>query len=391
MNTERPVWAEVSLSAIRNNMAAIQTAITPRTPGGKKPIFCPVIKANGYGHGAVVMGQEAVRAGAEYVAVALLQEALELREAGISLPILALNYTPENAAEELVGNTITQTVYEKCHLDALSSAAQSTGKTANVHVKIDTGMTRIGIRPKDAPEFCRYADSLPGIHLEGVYTHLATADGTTTGELAYAEKQFTLFQQALTAIRACGIHPTITHCANSAATLFLPHTHLDMVRPGIILYGLPPAQSLPLPPEFVPPLSLKARISMLKTVPTGTSVSYGATITTTRETLVATIPLGYADGYTRMLSNRVSASIHGQRIHGIGRICMDQCMFDATDATIPTSSTPNSPTRPVHKDDIVTLFGPHDVRADDLAAILNTINYEILCMVGSRVKRVYVE
>ena len=389
MNTLRPVWAEVSLSAIRGNMAAIQTAITPKDSGAKKPIFCPVIKANGYGHGAVVMAKEAERAGAGYVAVALLQEALELRKAGIDLPILALNYTPESAAELLVGNAITQTVYEQCHLAALSAAAQSTGKTARVHIKIDTGMARIGIRPVDAPEFCRYAASLPGIHLEGVYTHFATADGQTSEELAYANRQFARFEQALAAIRACGIQPDIAHCANSAATLSLPHTHLDLVRPGIILYGLPPAPTMPLPPAFVPPLCLKARISMLKTIPAGTSVSYGATFTAARDTLVATIPLGYADGYTRMLSNRVTATVHGHPVQGIGRICMDQCMFDVTDAAIATGT--DTPQGRVRKGEIITLFGPKGVRADDLAAILGTINYEVLCMVGSRVTRIYVE
>lgn len=367
---DRPVWAEIDLSAFRHNMRQIKSLLQPGT------IFCPIIKADGYGHGAVPLAHEAVAMGAGYLGVAILDEAAALRAAGITLPILILGYTPPQAAAFVVSNHITQTIFSKEQADALSAAAGSLGMTVKVHVKVDTGMTRIGVRPEEAAAFCSYVAGLENVHLEGMFTHFASSD---SADHTYCLEQFGRFTAAIAAVEASGIRLGIRHCANSAAILSLPEGHLDMVRAGIILYGLKPSDECPMPIDLRPVMRLKARLAMVKQVPPGVGVSYGSIYHTQKESSLATIPIGYADGYTRMLSRKAQVLLRGQRAPVVGRICMDQCMVDVSH--VPQAAV----------GDEVLLFGGPDLPADEIAAHLGTINYEVVCMVGKRVPRVYVE
>ncbi|MDL2307371.1 alanine racemase [Desulfovibrio sp. OttesenSCG-928-C06] len=371
----RPIWAEVSLPAIAGNMMRIKSLLAP----GVK--FCPVIKADGYGHGALRVAGEAMALGVDYLAVALLQEALELRGAGFRLPVLVLGYTPPEYAPEVVWNRITQTIYRLEQAEALSAAAVEQGATVKVHVKVDSGMSRLGVPPEDAAAFCQRVAALPSLELEGVFTHFATADDT---DKSGAELQFARFSQALDSIAASGLNIQIRHCANSAATLEMPHTHLDMVRPGIILYGLNPTgvtcEPSRWPIELEPAMSLKARLAMVKDVDPGVAVSYGWKFVTERPSRLGTLPIGYADGYTRMLSGKAEVVAGGKRAPLVGRICMDQCMVDLTGIA-------------ADEGDEVLLFGgsggESSMPVDVIAARLDTINYEIVCMVGKRVPRKY--
>ena len=370
MGFGRPVWAEINLSAIRSNMREIMSLIKPGT------FFCPVIKADGYGHGAVPIAHEAVALGAHYLAVAISAEAIQLRDSGITLPILVLGYTPPEMASMIVGNNLTQTVYRKEHVDALSAAATALNKTVKVHVKVDTGMTRLGITPEDTAEFCAYVVSQPNIELEGVFTHFATADSS---DKTLAQGQLSRFMSAIGSVSAKGLNVKLRHCANSAAVLDIPEAHLDMVRPGIILYGLRPSDETGQPFDLQPAMRLKARLSMVKSVGTGRAVSYGARYVTDKPTMIATIPLGYADGYSRMLSGKAEICVDGMRAPVIGRICMDQCMADVSH--IPS----------VKEGQEILLFGGPDLPADEIALHLGTINYEVVCMVGKRVPRLYIK
>ena len=367
---DRPVWAEISLSSLRHNMRQIRSLLKPGVR------FCPIIKADGYGHGAVPLAHEAVALGADYLGVAILDEAAALRAAGITVPILILGYTPPQAASFVVSNHITQTIFSKEQADALSAAAAGLGMSVKVHVKVDTGMTRIGVRPEDAAAFCSYVSSLGNLVLEGMFTHFASSD---SADRSYCLKQFERFQAAMAAVEASGIRLAIRHCANSAAILSMPEAQLDMVRAGIILYGLKPSDECPIPIELRPAMRLKARLAMVKQVPPGVGVSYGSIFHTQKDSVLGTIPIGYADGYTRMLSKKAEVIVRNQRAPVVGRICMDQCMTDV-------SHIPD-----VRAGDEVLLFGSPELPADEIAAHLGTINYEIVCMVGKRVPRVYVE
>lgn len=368
MGFGRSVWADIDLSAIRHNMQQIMKHIQPGT------LFCPIIKGDGYGHGAIPLAHEATSLGAQYIGVATLDEAISLRDAGIPLPTLILGYTSPSLAHNIVGNNLTQTIFRKDHADALSAAAQSQNKIVKVHIKIDTGMSRLGLEPKDAAEFCDYVSTLPHINLEGVFTHFSTADAT---DKTRARHQFLEFTKALDAIQEKNISIPLKHCANSAAILDMPETHLNMVRAGIILYGLWPSRNVSRPFSLKPAMHLKAQLSMVKTIPANQGVSYGATYVTKHATTVGTIPIGYADGYTRRLSGKAEVSIKGIRAPVIGTICMDQCMVDISHISN------------VKEGDEVLLFGGDLLPADELANHLGTINYEIVTMVRGRVPRRY--
>lgn len=368
MGFGRPVWADIDLSAIRHNMQQILLHIKPGT------LFCPIIKADGYGHGAVPIAHEAVALGVPYLGVATLDEAITLRDAGITIPILILGFSPPTSSPIIVGNNLTQTVYRKEHIDALSAAATALNMTVKVHIKVDTGMTRLGIPPEETAEFSAYAASQPNIILEGMFTHFAMAD---SHDKMHALNQFSKFQSAIQSLTAKGISIPIKHCANSAAILDLPETHLDMVRAGIILYGLWPSDEVGHPISLQPAMQLKARLSMVKKVEKNRSISYGAKFTTQEPSVIATIPIGYADGYTRMLSGKAEILINGHRAPIVGRICMDQCMVDVTH--IPS----------VHEGQEVLLFGGSELPVEEIGRHLDTINYEVVCMVGKRVPRLY--
>lgn len=370
MLSERPVYAEVDLSAIRHNIQGVKNLLKPATR------LCVVVKADGYGHGAAAVAREAVALGADYLAVAVLDEAIELRAAGFTQPLLVLGFTPPSLAHSVVYHNLTQTIYTVEQALALSTAAVAQGKTAVVHVKIDTGMGRLGVAPADAGMFCRTIRVMPKLRIEGAYTHFAMADST---DKAYANKQFAAFKEALAGIEREGTSIPIRHCANSAATIDLPEMHLDMVRTGIITYGLWPSDEVDktrIHPR--PAMCFKAGVAYVKQVPAGTAISYGCTHVTGGPATIATLPVGYADGWTRMLSGKAKVLIKGVKAPVVGRICMDQCMIDVTGI------------EGVAIGDEAVLFGTSELHADDVAAALGTINYEITCMVGKRVPRKYV-
>lgn len=366
---ERPVWAEINLDAIKRNVREIKKSLR----AGVK--FCAVVKADGYGHGAVAVARAALASGADRLAVAILSEAIQLREAGFQVPILILGYTPEYQARKVAAYDITQTVYSLEAVRALSAAGLDIGKKAKIHIKIDTGMGRIGVLPEEAGIFAEAAAAMPGIEIEGAFSHFATADEL---DKSYALAQYAKFEEALQRISAKGIEIPIKHIANSAATLELPETHLDMVRPGIILYGLWPSGDVKRNITLIPVMQLKAQIAHIKDVDPGTTISYGRTYTAGKHSKIATLPIGYADGWSRLLSGKTSILINGYRAPLVGRICMDQCMADISDI-------PN-----VNVGDTATLFGVPEVSTDEVAAILGTINYELVCMVGKRVPRTYI-
>lgn len=369
MGYGRPAWAEINLSAIKNNMEQILSLLAPGT------LFCPIIKADAYGHGALAVARIAEQVGAHYTGVAVLDEAIALRDSGVSLPILVLGATETNLSALVAGNNITQTIFSKEHAEALSMAASAINRQVKVHIKIDTGMSRIGVSPAEAADFYVYVKSLPNIIVEGAFTHFASSDSL---DKTIALEQFAKYTKAVEKMEQLGGPIPIKHCANSAAILDLPQTHLNMVRAGIILYGLWPSDETTKPISLVPAMQLKARISMVKTIKAGTKVSYGGTFQAPKDMSVATLPLGYADGFTRMLSGKTNIIVNEKKAPVIGRICMDQCMADISGIDNVTPGTE------------VLIFGGPALPADEIASLLGTINYEVVCMVGKRIPRLYV-
>lgn len=363
----RPVWAEVDLQAVWHNVQVLLTLVNPETK------LLAVVKANGYGHGAAEIAKVCLQAGASWLGVAIPEEALALREAGITAPILILGYVPPEVAEAVVEAELSSAVFSEQVAQALSRASRRVGRPARVHLKVDTGMGRLGVRPEGIREFVRLLRRLPGLHIEGVFTHFATADEQ---DLSYSREQLERFRQVLEVVEGEGLAIPLRHAANSAATLALPESHFDLVRIGLALYGIAPAPHLRGKVPLKPAMTLKGRVAFVKRVPPGTSISYGRTFTTQAETVVATIPLGYADGYPRSLSNRGYVLLNGRRVPVIGRVCMDHFMVDATEAM------------PVEEGEEVTIFGP-GLPVEEVAEWAGTIPYEILTGVSSRVPRVY--
>lgn len=364
----RPTWAEIDLSAILQNLQNIKAHIAPEVK------LCAVVKADAYGHGAVQVARAALRFGVDYLAVATLAEAQELRLASISSPILILGYTPVYQYEELVSDNITQTIFTFEQGEALAAAALRSGRVAKAHLKIETGMGRLGVRADVAPALAEGLAALPGLELEGAFTHFAKADSR---DKSHARHQFSLFMQALSGIKERGVEIPIKHCANSAATLDMPETHLDMVRPGIIIYGLKPSAECGEPFRLAPAICFKSSIAQLRVALPGESISYGGIYTCKGGEHIAVIPAGYADGWSRLLSGKANVLVNGVRVPQVGRICMDQCMLDV------------SAVAGVSEGDEVILFGGPQLPVDEVAACLKTINYEVVCMVSKRVPRVY--
>ena len=369
--TER-TWAEISLDSIVHNMKAIRAHVAPGTK------FLGVVKADSYGHGAVPVARALEENGADYLAVACLPEAVELREAGVRLPILILGNTPPEDVPELLALDVTQTVADADYAAAYSAAACAAGKTLRVHIKADTGMSRLGFLCDEAHfpaavEQIARACSLPGLDPEGIFMHFAVSDEPGLDAKVYTERQFARFSAVIDALAARGVSFAIRHCAATGGTLYYPDYALDMVRPGILLYGYgDPEGRLGLRPG----MTLKSRVSAMKQYPAGTKISYGGTFTTQRETRMGVIPIGYADGLHRTLSNNAAFWTKDGFAMQRGRICMDMCMIDLTELT------------GVGVGDEVEIFGEHsDLEA--LAALAGTISYELLCAVSPRVPRIY--
>ncbi len=372
-------WAEIDLDCIAHNVREIRRVIGPH------PEIMAVVKADAYGHGVRETVQTMLDAGATRIAVSMLDEALELRQIGIDVPILVLSYTDPKRAGEIIRQGITQTVFSHDLAKALSRAAKKEGMPARIHIKIDTGMSRVGFAPGFAAVKAVAAISkLPGIVVEGVFTHFASADET---DPAFTLRQFEQFESILFELNRVGFRMPLRHVANSAATLAFPDLALDMVRPGIILYGiLPSAEVVPVmhdgePLQLRPAMSLKAHVIMVKRIGKGATVSYGRTWRAHRASRIATLPIGYGDGYARALSNHAHVLIHGQFAPVIGRICMDQCMVDVTDI--------EGVVKPGDEVVLMGTQGNRSIRVEELAASAGTIPYETICLVGKRLPRVY--
>lgn len=371
----RETWAEVSLDAIAHNTGLFRKQIAEGCR------LMAVVKANGYGHGAVQAAQAAIHAGADDLGVALVDEALELRAAGISQPILVLGYTPPFGVEAAVRQGITLTVDTREVLQETIACARKYGRAARIHLKVDTGMSRIGLSGTRAViELAELAAAAaPFVILEGVFTHFADADGP---DPTYTLEQFARFRACLDALEAHGLHVPIKHCCNSAAAMRFPQMHLDLVRIGIALYGLYPSPQLRLPEyPLQQAMQLKTKIASLRRIQPGQAVGYGRTYRAAEERLIATVPIGYADGLSRALSNRGFVLVRGQRAPIIGRVCMDQTMLDVTEA------------EGVQAGEEVILFGGTGdtaaISIDEVADWIGTIHYEIVCQLGVRVPRVY--
>jgi alanine racemase len=365
-------WAEIDLRAIRSNLAGIQNLITPPTR------LMAIVKANAYGHGMIEVARVCLEEGSTYLGVATPDEAVSLRNEGIDADILVMGYVPDSSAEVMVVNCIDAAVFNMDTAWALSNAAQRLGREARIHLKIDTGMGRIGFKPNpEALEIIKQIKTLPGIKIEGIFSHLATSDHA---DKTYAHEQIDIFRDFVEQVEKAGIKIPLRHLANSAAIMEMPEAQFDMVRAGITIYGLYPSDEIDKSKlVLIPAMTLKSRISFIKQIEPGQSVSYGRTFISQQPTKVATVSIGYADGYNRLLSNRAWATIKGKKVPLIGRVCMDQCMFDVSDLD------------DIQVGDEIILFGkPEDgVTADDLAEIIGTINYEIVCSPHSRIERIY--
>lgn len=361
----------MDLDAIRHNMEEFRKNV-PDSAG-----LCGVVKTDGYGLGAVPVAKTIEDLVWGY-AVATIDEALNLRRHHITKPILVLGYVHESRFEELINEEIRYAGFQREKLKLLSEASVRLGKTAYVHVKVDTGMSRIGMEPCQVRDFVTWMKSLEGICAEGIFTHMATAD-MIENQPAFAQQE--IFERVLSQLGEAGCCPPVCHCANSAAGIWMTGAPGNLFRIGIALYGYYPSQEVP--KEIVhlrPAMELKTEIAYIKKIPVGTAVGYGGTFVANRETVVATVPIGYGDGYPRSLSNRGSMLIHGRRAHIIGRVCMDQTMLDITD--IPD----------VREGEVVTVIGTDAgavISAEEVSALAGSFNYELLCSLGKRIPRVY--
>ena len=373
LDETRPVWAEIDLDNLAHNIKEV------RKHTDKNAFVTAVVKANGYGHGSVEISRTFLDNGADRLAVAILTEALELRKGDITEPILILGYTPPTQYGKLLEYDITQAIYNYEDAKALSNKAVELGKKATIHIKLDSGMGRIGFLPtKESIDEILNISKLPNIYIEGIFTHFAKADEI---DKTHALGQFEKYMYMIKALEEQGLNISIKHVSNSAAIMDMPELNLNMVRAGVMIYGFYPSDEVKKDIELKPAMTLKARISHLKVVPKGTGISYGQIYVTDKDSKIATIPIGYADGFTRMLTGKAEVYINGKRAKIVGKICMDQCMIDVTHI------------EDVKVGDEVVLFGygkegyPH---ADELAAKIGTINYEVVCMVSRRVPRVYI-
>jgi len=372
---EKILWAEVDLKAIAHNIIELRR-ITNRNSR-----LMAVVKANGYGHGSVEVARCALDNGAELLGVARIDEAVKLRNEEINAPILIFGYTPPLFYEEIIKLDLTQTVYSLRTAESLSSFAVSNKRRIKVHIKIDTGMGRLGILP-DSGSALREVESivgLPGLEPEGIFTHFSMADSL---DKAFSIRQFEIFMEFINSLRGEGIEFGVKHAANSAGIIDMPETHLDMVRAGIAMYGLyPSGETMNYKASLMPAMTVKSMIIHLKDVPAGFKVSYGATYETKKPTTIATVPVGYADGYSRLLSSRGQMLIRGQRAPIAGRVCMDLTMLDVGNIA------------GVKQGDEVVILGKQkdaEINADEIASLIGTINYEVVSSLMERVKRVYI-
>jgi len=372
----RPTWIEIDHSAIANNVRKLKRRLSPATR------LMGVVKANAYGHGLVECSRTILRSGANALAVATFSEALELRQGGVEEPILVLGYTPIWQARQAAENRVTLAVFDAETAIGYAEAAALAGVPLTVHVKVNTGMNRLGVEPANALELFEALRSLPTLHVEGIFTHFATSDELDKSE---AYRALAIFAQVLSALAAQGLRPPIAHCANSAALLTMPESHLDMARAGIALYGLDPdVVESPLPDGFRPALAWKSTVSQMRWLHDGDAVSYGREYIADHAVLEGVIPVGYADGFPRRPFHWGYVLVGGQPAPILGRVCMDQCVVDL--------SAPYLVNGGVRQGDEVVLIGKQgdrEIRAQDAAAHVQTNNYDIVSRILPRVPRVH--
>ncbi len=380
MEAEKRAWAEISLDAIEHNIKQIQSYV------GNSTKVLGVVKADAYGHGYREVAEVLLESGVDFLAVAFIDEALQLRKCGITAPILILGHTATQYADVLVKNDITPGCFSMELAREISNSATRQNKKAKIHIKIDTGMGRVGFRYTDdeaindaTVKSVLEIATLPNIEIEGIFTHFSVADAADDD---YTYMQFNRFSEVCDRLRKNDVDIPIRHCCNSAALIRFPQMHMDMVRPGIIQYGLKPSEFVDCTVlDLKPAMQFKTHITYIKEVEENVSVSYGRRFTSDRKTKIATIPVGYADGYSRTLSGKAEVIVRNKKCRVIGNICMDQCMIDVTDVNN------------ISIGDDVILFGKSDeieMPAESLAEQMGTINYEILCVIGKRIPRVYI-
>jgi len=367
----RWAWAEIDLSAIEHNVRAL-SALTPSTTR-----FMAVVKADGYGHGAVPVARAALAAGATHLGVATVAEGVELRESGITAPVHILSEPPESGVPQIIEHDLVPALFTREFAGALGRAGAASGIEIGYHLKVDTGMNRIGVRAEEAASFAATLAEFPGLRLEGTFTHFATADLPNDWDM---ERQLDRFRSVLDEMRTEGVDPGVVHAANSPATVLYPASHFDMVRCGIAIYGLHPSAYSRGKVDLQPAMAVKARTTLVKRIGMGEGVSYGLTYRAAAPATIATLPLGYADGVHRVLSNRMEALAAGRRHKQVGRVCMDQLMVE-----VPRGLD-------VHRGDEFVLVGEQAgerILMEELAELAGTINYEMACAFGMRLPRIY--
>ena len=372
MELTRAVWAEIDLDNLAHNMKEVKRVTNPDTK------ISAVIKADGYGHGAVEIAQTLLENGADRFAVATLSEAIQLRKKFKDTPIMVLGYTPEHLASEIIKYNIIQTIYSLEQAQEFSKTAKNLQKNITVHIKIDSGMNRLGMQcTKETINEILEIAKLENLNIEGIYTHFAVADEI---DKTYTRTQVKKFNFIVKNLEKKGLNIPIKHVSNSAAIIDLPEFNFDMVRTGIMLYGLYPSKTVNHNNvKLKEVMCLKAKIAQVKTIESGDGISYGLKHICKRQTKIATLPIGYADGFTRILSGKASVLAKGKKVPVLGSICMDQCIIDVTGLDVTMG-------------DEVVLFGGDNkdgISIDSVAKLLDTINYEIVCMVNKRVPRIY--
>jgi len=372
----RPTVAEVDLDAVGFNYRELRKKV------GDTVKILAVVKADGYGHGAVVMSKELIDLGADMLGVAICEEGIALRMAGIRAPIIVLNGTFRTQINQTVEYDLTPVIFDPCTAQRLSNEGKRLNKRIKIHVKIDTGMGRLGILPEDIEPFFIELRCMENLEVEGILSHLSTANREIPEDRDFVSLQLQRFEDALKKIRILGLSPLLRHIANSAATIDLLPSPCNLVRPGLMLYGVHPSSRFAQKIRLKPVMSLKTEIVQIKRVRSGFDVSYGRTFVTQRDSSIATIPIGYADGYSRLLSNRGFALIRGERVPVVGTVCMDMTMLDVTEV-------PNTDVG----DEVVLMGrqGDDEISAYDIAERISTIPYEVLCGVSKRVPRVYLK
>ncbi len=360
-------WVTVDLAAIQDNLRYVLAQTST-------PVMA-IVKANAYGHGALPVARAALEAGATWLGVARPGEALDLRQAGLKCPILLLGYTPPARVETMIAHNISMTVWDAQQVARISEIATRVGQQAHIHLKVDTGMSRLGVHIGAAVDLARRVARSPNIDFEGLFTHFARADEVDVRPTDQQEEQFREVLQALT---AQSIRPPLVHASNSAASLSRPSARFDLLRFGIALYGLHPSPTCPLPKQFRPALTWKTVLSQVKTLPPGRGLSYGHAYTTRGQEKIGTVPVGYADGFRRLDGNRVL--VGGEFVPVVGRVCMDQIM-------VQLDSVPDAQVG----DEVVLIGqqGSQTLSAEDIAERWGTINYEVVCAIGARVPRFY--